>query len=118
MLSRRGAIVIRELITQHLKTDNLKHETAASGFRGFAQAEKRPLWPCHHRQHHAGHERQRAGKAVRKLNLDIPVIMLTGFVGIMLKNNELPSGVSMVLAKPVTRAALRSAIVRASGLGA
>jgi len=48
--------------------------------------------------------------SIKKLRPDMPVILLTGFGGMMKATGEKPSGVDLVLAKPVTIADLRLAL--------
>ena len=46
-----------------------------------------------------------------RANSDTPIIMLTGFGGMMVASGERPPGVDFILSKPVAIAALRNAIV-------
>ncbi len=50
--------------------------------------------------------------AIREQDSDVPIIMLTGFGEIMREKHELPSGVNLVVSKPVTRENLRQAIAQ------
>ncbi|MBI5367189.1 MAG: response regulator [Planctomycetes bacterium] len=52
--------------------------------------------------------------ALKRAEPAIPVIMLTGFGALMNAHGEKPAGVDEVLAKPVTRAALRSTLEQVS----
>jgi PAS domain S-box-containing protein len=54
--------------------------------------------------------------AVKAANPGTPVIMLTGFGGMMDSVGEVPLGVDVLLGKPVTLAELRGAIARACGV--
>lgn len=48
--------------------------------------------------------------AIRKTS-DLPIIMVTGFGGMMLAAGERPPGVDFILSKPVAIGSLRKAIV-------
>jgi nitrogen fixation negative regulator NifL len=48
--------------------------------------------------------------AIKQIKPETPIILLTGFGSIMQASGEIPSGIDLVLAKPVTIAALRSAL--------
>ena len=52
--------------------------------------------------------------AIRRLEPDVPIILLTGFGDIMEAAGEHPEGVTLVLAKPVTLAVFRQALVEAT----
>jgi DNA-binding response OmpR family regulator len=50
-------------------------------------------------------------EAVREFGNSPPVVMLTGFGGLMKSSGLTPHGVDLILNKPVTRQALRSALI-------
>ena len=106
--------VVRELITEYLEADNHTFETAESGAEGLRKLEKGHFDLVITDSAMPGMSGSEFAKSIRKSNRDIPVIMLTGFGQIMQSGNNLPAGVSMVLSKPVTRSALRAAILSAS----
>jgi CheY-like chemotaxis protein len=54
--------------------------------------------------------------AVKRLSPATPVVLITGFGGIMLATDEKPAGVDLVLGKPVGIPELRQAIARVTGL--
>lgn len=47
---------------------------------------------------------------IRRIDPDLPIILLTGYGDLMQAAGELPAGVALVLAKPVTLAAFRQAL--------
>ena len=49
-------------------------------------------------------------EAIREIS-DVPIIMVTGFGGMMLASGERPPGIDFILSKPVAIASLRKAIV-------
>ena len=54
--------------------------------------------------------------AIRSVDPKVPVIMLTGFGGMMKDANEKPAAVDLVVGKPVTIGDLREALTEAVGL--
>ncbi|HWB59101.1 MAG TPA: response regulator [Chthoniobacteraceae bacterium] len=102
--------LVREVISVYLGTDNHDVTTAVDGVDGL--------------------EKYRAGKfdivltdrampqmngdllaqAIKKIDPDKPIILLTGFGDIMLGSGEQPGGVDLVLSKPFTMSQLRDAI--------
>ena len=50
--------------------------------------------------------------AIKQIKPETPTILLTGFGSIMQASGETPPGIDLVLAKPVTIAALRSALAK------
>ena len=50
--------------------------------------------------------------AVRELDLQLPIIMLTGFGAMLLDDGEKPAGVNLLMSKPVTHQKLAAAIAR------
>jgi CheY-like chemotaxis protein len=55
--------------------------------------------------------------AIKQIKPETPIILLTGFGSIMQASGETPSGIDLVLAKPVTIAALRSALGKVVAAG-
>jgi len=49
---------------------------------------------------------------IKKTNPYVPVIMLTGFGYMMKDSHQTPSGVDVVISKPVTRDSLREALAK------
>jgi len=50
--------------------------------------------------------------AARELDLQLPIIMLTGFGAMLLQDGEKPAGVDLLIGKPVTHQKLAAAIAR------
>ena len=106
---------LREILTEYLAGEGYEVETAADGREGL--------------------QKFRAGRfdlvitdlampemsgdqmvdVIRTIAPDKPVIMLTGFGAMMVDAEECPPGVSLVVPKPVTLAALRKAVSKAMG---
>lgn len=63
----------------------------------------------------AGMSGDELARAVKAANPALPVLMLTGFGELMRASGELPSGVDLVLGKPITRDDLRRAIATIHG---
>lgn len=103
---------VRQLITEYLKADGHTVELAADGHEGLGKASEGRFDLVITDSAMPGMSGSELAAAIKTTNQDIPIIMLTGFGDIMKRQNELPAGVDMVLAKPVTRDAFRDAIAR------
>jgi len=54
--------------------------------------------------------------AIKKLNPDVPVILVTGFADVMQDVGDHPAAIDLVVAKPFSRNALRKAVAEAARL--
>ena len=103
----------RELLTEYLELDDHRVDTAADGREGltkFSDDRYDVVITDRSMPEMGGDQlaREIKGRAPEK-----PVIMLTGFGDMMEAEGHLPSGVDLVLSKPVTLNELRQAIARA-----
>ena len=104
--------MVRQLVTEYLTDDGHTVETAGNGSQGLQKFRKgrfdlvitdraMPEMSGDHLAH-----------AVKEESPETPVILLTGFGDIMIAKDEKPEAVDLIVAKPVTVAALRQAVAQ------
>lgn len=106
----------RRLFERYLKVDGHSVDTVADGHSGLEKHGAGGYDMIITDRAMADMSGDQVAREVRKTDMRIPIIMVTGFGDIMQDENEKPSGVDIVLSKPVTHNVLREAIARmASG---
>lgn len=101
---------VRLLIAEFLKADGHTVALAAEGHEGLAQAGEGRFDLVITDSAMPDMSGGELAAAIKTIKQDLPVIMLTGFGDIMNAKREIPVGVEMVLAKPITQEGLRKAI--------
>ena len=102
--------MICELISEHLIADGHKTFCAFDGNDALKQLMVEPVDLVITDQSMPGLSGEQVGRAVKQLYPGTPVILLTGFGQELKDSGELPEGVDMIVAKPVSAANLRRAI--------
>lgn len=109
------AVGAREVAADLLAVDGHQVETAASGREGLQLFRPdrsdlvitdRAMPPL---------SADRLASLIKREAPDTPITLLTGFGDMMLAQGVRPTGVNLVVAKPVTLAMLRHAIAQATG---
>jgi CheY-like chemotaxis protein len=106
--------VVRMVITHQLLSEGHTVETASNGVEGLEKFEAGwfDLVVTDRAMPEMGGDEFAA--AIARLAPNKPIIMLTGFGGLMIAKGEKPPGVRAVISKPVTLDSLRHAIVEAT----
>ena len=108
--------MVCNIISEYLKSDGHSVEVGDRGRSGLEKFRSGPfdLVIVDRAMPDMGGDQVAA--AIRSIDLNIPIIMLTGFGGMMNDAEERPAGVDLVVGKPVTIDGLRSAVTEAVGL--
>jgi CheY-like chemotaxis protein len=105
----------RELLAKSLRTEGHETDTAGNGQEGLeksASADFDVVLLDRAMPDMSGDE---VARRMKKEKPDLPIVLVTGFGDIMLKEHERLAGVDLVLGKPVTIADLLKAIGQATG---
>lgn len=109
---------VREVVSEYLRVDGHKVVQASDGIEGLKQfdeasSEGRFDLVITDRAM-PGITGDELARAIKQIAPGKPIIMLTGFGRLMQGIGELPEGVDLVIAKPVTITTLRQAIAKAT----
>jgi len=102
----------RDLVTFLLRHDHHEVTAASNGFEALQFLGHEPFDLLVTDQEMPGMTGAMLVDAVRKLGNSFPIIMLTGFGELLSTPGATPSGLDLVINKPITMDALRSALAR------
>jgi len=102
--------VVRKIVGEYLKIDGHIVEAANSGHDGLERFRNSRFDLVLVDRAMPGMSGDQVAATIKSANPAVPVIMLTGFGSMMDADNEKPAGVDLVLGKPVTINALRTAL--------
>ena len=102
--------VVRRIVGEYLKLDGHIVEAATSGHDGLEKFRNGRFDLVLVDRAMPGMSGDQVAATIKSANPAMPVIMLTGFGSIMHAADEKPAGVDLVLGKPVTINALRTAL--------
>lgn len=105
--------VVRKAIAACLKSDNHTVHTATDGNQGIELFRREQFDIVITDRAMPGMSGDHVASEIKKINPNIPVIMLTGFGHIMKDLQQHPAGVDLIVSKPVTRESLRDSLVKA-----
>jgi signal transduction histidine kinase len=108
--------MVRNIVSEYLKGDGHTVEIADGGCAGVEKFRKDIFDLVLVDRAMPDMNGDEVAAAIKSINPAMPVIMLTGFGSMMQANDEKPSGVDLVVGKPVTIADMRAAIACAIGL--
>lgn len=102
-----------KLLSKFLQLNGFTIQTAKDGKEGLAlfRADKFDLVITDRSMPYMSGDEVAA--QIRVINPKVPIIMLTGYAEIMEASNDTPSGISLVLRKPITKESLNLAIANA-----
>ena len=104
--------ILSQLVCEYLQDDLHVVETALSGSEAlekFRATDFDLVITDHVMAEMTG---EKLAVAIRKLNPKIPVILLTGYEGEASRGTRQPAAIDLVLAKPMSRSALRQALAK------
>ncbi len=104
---------VRGVTTAYLAADGHRVDQAANGREGLERANSAPYDLVITDRAMPEMNGDQLARALKLLDANRPVILLTGFGDMMDSVGERPEAIDVVLGKPFTRAALRDALVRA-----
>lgn len=104
--------LVRRAFVEYLSVDGHTVESAADGRAGLAQFRVGAFDLVLTDRALPELSGDQVAAAIRQLEPDLPVIMVTGFGDLMSQDGERPEGVDLVVSKPVTLSALRQAIAQ------
>jgi DNA-binding response OmpR family regulator len=107
--------LIRGALTEYLQVDGHTVETAPDGRAGLARFRAGQFDLVLTDRALPEMSGDQVAVAIRQLAPEVPIIMITGFGDLMNQAGEQPNGIDLVVSKPLTLTALRSAIVRVIG---
>jgi CheY-like chemotaxis protein len=107
--------IICELIAEHLKGDGHTTMCAANGSEALEFFKQGAFDLVITDQSMPGMNGVQFAEKVKGISAEVPVIMLTGFGDELMGNEGNPSGVDLVVGKPVSHADLRRAISQTMG---
>jgi signal transduction histidine kinase/CheY-like chemotaxis protein len=102
--------VVRKIVGEYLKIDGHIVEAANSGHDGLERFRNSRFDLVLVDRAMPGMSGDQVAATIKSANPAVPVIMLTGFGSMMDADDEKPAGVDLVLGKPVTINALRTAL--------
>jgi signal transduction histidine kinase/CheY-like chemotaxis protein len=110
--------LVRRALVEYLAVDGHTVETAADGRSGLARFRVGTFDLVLTDRALPEMSGDQVAAAVKRLAPEVPVIMVTGFGDLMNQHDERPVGIDLVVSKPVTLGALRTAIAQVIGLSA
>jgi PAS domain S-box-containing protein len=105
--------VVRRIVGEYLKLDGHIVEAANSGLEGLEKFRNTRFDLVLLDRAMPGMNGDQVAATIKSTNPAVPIIMLTGFGGMMEAADEKPVGVDLILGKPVTISALRTALSKA-----
>jgi len=110
--------VVRQIVAEYLKADAHQVEVACSGAEGLDKFKKGSFDLVVLDRAMPGMNGDQVASSIKSLNPNLPIIMLTGFGSMMMAADEKPSGVDLIIGKPVTLDGLREALAKAKAAAA
>jgi len=104
--------LVREVISVYLNTDKHHVETAVNGVDGLEKFGNGTFDLILTDRAMPQMNGDQLALAIKKINPEMPIVLLTGFGDLMLGSGEQPTGVDLVLSKPFTMSQLRDAVAR------
>ena len=104
--------ILCQLVCQHLQDDMHTVETAHSGSDALEKFRAAPFDLVITDHVMAGMTGEQLAIKIKKLNPKVPVILLTAYGGDATSGKEYSKAIDLVLAKPLSRAALRQAFAK------
>jgi nitrogen fixation negative regulator NifL len=104
--------IVRQILREYLIGDEHVVETAANGREALDKLPKAAFDVVILDRAMPGLSGDQVAVAIKELQPELPVILLTGFGNMMQAAGETPPGIDLVLGKPVTIAGLRSALAQ------
>jgi nitrogen fixation negative regulator NifL len=104
--------VVRFVVQEYLRGDGHTVLTAANGQECLDRFRRAEFDVVILDRAMPGMNGDQVAVAIKQIKPETPTILLTGFGSIMQASGETPPGIDLVLAKPVTIAALRSALAK------
>jgi CheY-like chemotaxis protein len=101
---------VRQILREYLDGDGHTVTTATNGSEGFEKFQSAEFDVVLLDRAMPGMSGDQVAAAIKQVNPQMPIILLTGFGNMMQAAGEKPPGVDLVLAKPVTIAGLQSAL--------
>jgi CheY-like chemotaxis protein len=110
--------MVRNIISEYLKIDGHAVEVADGGRDGVEKFHKGQFDLVVVDRAMPDMNGDQVATAIRSVDPNVPVVMLTGFGAMMRDANERPAAVDLIVGKPVTIDGLRAAVAEAIGLHA
>ena len=110
--------MVRTIIGEYFKNDGHTVEVADSGRDGLEKFHKGQFDLVVVDRAMPDMNGDRVATAIRSADPNVTIVMLTGFGAMMKDVNEKPTGVDLVVTKPITIDGLRAAVTEAVGLHA
>ena len=104
--------ILCQLVCEHLQDDLHTVETALSGSEALEKFRAAPFDLVITDHVMAGMTGEQLAIAIKALNPHVPVILLTGYAGEAAAGKQYSPALDLVLAKPLSRAALRQALAK------
>ena len=104
--------IVRLVVQEYLRGDGHTVVTAANGRECLDHFQRGEFDVVILDRAMPGMNGDQVAMAIKQIKPQTPIILLTGFGSIMQASGEMPSGIDLILAKPVTIAALRSALAK------
>ena len=104
--------ILCQLVCEHLQDDLHTVETALSGSEALEKFRAAPFDLVITDHVMAGMTGEQLAIAIKKLNPHVPVLLLTGYAGEATAEKPYSPALDLVLAKPLSRAALRQALAK------
>lgn len=101
---------VREVITEYLRAEGHSVTTANSGREGIEQFRAQPFDMVVTDRAMPEMSGDQMATLIKKLRPEVPVVLLTGFGGLIEVTGSQPKDIDVVLSKPVTLGALRKTI--------
>ena len=105
--------IVRHTIEACLKGDNHTVKTATNGTRGMELFRSEHFDIVITDRAMPGMSGDHIATEIKKINPNVPIIMLTGLGHIMTDLHQSPAGVDLIVSKPVTRDTLRDSLTKA-----
>ncbi|MDD4870492.1 MAG: PAS domain-containing protein [Kiritimatiellae bacterium] len=105
--------IVRQTVEACLKGDKHTVHTATDGNEGIALFRKEHFDIVITDRAMPGMSGDHVASEIKKINPNMPVIMLTGFGHVMKDLQQRPAGVDLIVSKPVTRDSLRDSLIKA-----
>ena len=104
--------ILCQLVCEHLQDDLHTVETALSGSEALEKFRAAPFDLVITDHVMAGMTGEQLAAAIKELNPHVPVILLTGYAGEATAGEQYSPALDLVLAKPLSRTALRRALAK------
>ncbi|HVM59962.1 MAG TPA: PAS domain S-box protein [Verrucomicrobiae bacterium] len=104
--------IVRQILREYLEGDGHKVDSASNGPEALNKVPNGGFNLVILDRAMPGMSGDQVAVAIKEMQPDLPVILLTGFGNMMKAAGEIPTGVDLVIGKPVTIAGLREALAQ------